>query len=74
MSRGFFDWASGRIRGEFKESTWLAFVMTAFDGASPQTAAESLGISVGAVYAAKYRVMARLRETISQARVDSSDI
>jgi RNA polymerase sigma-70 factor (ECF subfamily) len=67
------DWAAARIRGEFKETTWRAFSMTALDGASPPDVAASLGISVGAVYAAKYRVLARLREMVSQARIDPSD-
>jgi DNA-directed RNA polymerase specialized sigma24 family protein len=47
--------------------------MTAFDGASPQSVAADLGITVGAVYAAKYRVLARLRAMLSQARFDNAD-
>jgi RNA polymerase sigma-70 factor (ECF subfamily) len=68
------DWATGQIRSEFKESTWRAFVMTALEGASPQSAAAELGITIGAVYAARYRVLARLRETIRQARFDTVDV
>ncbi len=37
------DWAAGRIRSEFKESTWRAFTMTALEGASAQSAAAELG-------------------------------
>jgi RNA polymerase sigma-70 factor (ECF subfamily) len=68
------DWAAERIRGEFKESTWRAFALTALEGASPQSVAAELGITIGAVYAARYRVLARLRETIGQARFDSVDV
>jgi RNA polymerase sigma factor (sigma-70 family) len=67
------DWAAEQVRAEFQERTWLAFWRTAFDGASPQQVASDLGMTLGAVYAAKSRVMARLRETIRQARFDSSD-
>jgi RNA polymerase sigma factor (sigma-70 family) len=67
-----FEWGMARIRGEFKESTWRAFWMTAIDAASPQSAAAALGITIGAVYSARYRVTARLREVIAQARMDSS--
>jgi RNA polymerase sigma-70 factor (ECF subfamily) len=68
------DWAAGRIRGEFKESSWRAFAMTALEGASPQSVAAELGITIGAVYAARYRVLARLREMVRQARVDTFDV
>jgi RNA polymerase sigma factor (sigma-70 family) len=67
------DWACARIKSEFKESTWRAFLLTVFDDVSPQAAAESLGITVGAVYAGRYRVTARLRDVMNQARFDSFD-
>ncbi len=67
------DWAAGVVRPEFKESSWLAFWRTAFEKQSPQQVASDLEISVGAVYAAKSRVLARLRQVVQQARFDSSD-
>jgi RNA polymerase sigma factor (sigma-70 family) len=66
------DWAAQKIRPEFKEATWQAFSRTAFDGANPQSVADELGMTVGAVYAAKSRIMARLRDTIREARFDAS--
>ena len=57
-------WAANAIRDEFKESTWQAFLLTAVDGRRPQEVAERTGLSVGAVYVAKSRVMNRLREKI----------
>ena len=68
------DWAAGRIRGEFKESTWRAFAMTALEGTSPQSVAAELRMTIGAVYAARYRVLARLRETIGQARLEAFNV
>jgi len=64
------DWAAGRIHGEFRPATWRAFWLCAVEGCAPGEASASLGMSVGAVYAAKCRVLARLREEIERARRD----
>ncbi|HEV3190185.1 MAG TPA: sigma-70 family RNA polymerase sigma factor [Polyangiaceae bacterium] len=65
------DWAAETVRAEFKESTWLAFWRTVFEHVPPQQVAADLGMSLGAVYTAKSRVMARFREAIQQARFNS---
>jgi RNA polymerase sigma factor (sigma-70 family) len=70
--RGIFNWAAERIRGEFQESTWQAFWRTTIDERDGKDVAESLGLSVGAVYVAKSRVVARLKEEIQS--VDPEDI
>jgi RNA polymerase sigma-70 factor (ECF subfamily) len=57
-------WAAERVRGEFKESTWQAFWMTAVEGREPKEVAQALGMSVGAVYVAKSRAVARLKEEV----------
>jgi RNA polymerase sigma-70 factor (ECF subfamily) len=62
--RHIFHWAAERIRSEFQESTWLAFWRTAIEERDGKEVAESLGLSVGAVYVAKSRVLARLKEEI----------
>lgn len=59
-----FEWAAERVRGEVKDSTWQAFWRTAIEGDSPQKAAEALEIRVSAVYLAKSRVMARIKERL----------
>jgi RNA polymerase sigma-70 factor (ECF subfamily) len=61
-----FDWAAERVRGHFHGSTWRAFWMTAVEGRGATETASALGLSVGAVYIAKSRVLARLREEIKQ--------
>jgi RNA polymerase sigma-70 factor (ECF subfamily) len=62
--RRLFDWAAGRIRGEFPESAWRAFWMAGVEGRSGADVAETLGTTVGTVYYYKSTVMARLRREI----------
>ena len=59
-----FDWAAEQVRGHFQNRTWQAFWRTAVEGRSPREVAEALGLSVGAVYIAKSRVLARLKEQV----------
>jgi RNA polymerase sigma factor (sigma-70 family) len=59
-----FAWASERVREEFQPATWQAFWLTAVDGLSAKDAGGKLKMSPGAVYVAKSRVIARLREEI----------
>ena len=61
-----FDWAAEQVRSEFSEKTWRAFWRTAVENEAAKTVAENVGISVGAVYIAKSRVLARLREKIRE--------
>jgi RNA polymerase sigma factor (sigma-70 family) len=56
--------AMERVRGEFQEATWRAFRLTAVDGQSAQEAGAALRMSSGAVYVAKSRVLARLRDEV----------
>ena len=62
--RRMFEWAADQVRPEFKESTWQAFWRTAVADEGAKTVAENLGLSVGAIYIAKSRVLARLRKRI----------
>jgi RNA polymerase sigma-70 factor (ECF subfamily) len=59
-----FDWAAEKARPEFQPATWDAFWRTAVDSLSVKEVAGQLGISIGAVYIARSRVTARLRELI----------
>jgi RNA polymerase sigma-70 factor (ECF subfamily) len=46
----------------FEPSTWKAFCRVAIEGARPDLVATELGISLNAVFIAKFRVLKRLRE------------
>ena len=64
--RRLFGWAADHVRTEFQESTWQAFWQTAVEGRGPKDVARELNLSPGAVYVAKSRVIARLREKIQE--------
>ncbi|MEM8865486.1 MAG: sigma-70 family RNA polymerase sigma factor [Planctomycetota bacterium] len=51
-------------------STWQAFHRTTVDGASAEEVAKEIGMSRGAVYVAKSRVIARLREEIERLQAE----
>src|SRR5438132_19538 len=55
-----------RRRGRFTASTWKAFWGTAVDGRNPKEVGGELGLSPGAVYVAKSRVLARLRDKVRE--------
>jgi len=61
-----FEWAAERVRNEFEDSTWQAFWQTNVEGRAIKQVAESLGMTVGAVYAARSRVLARLKAQVEQ--------
>jgi RNA polymerase sigma-70 factor (ECF subfamily) len=50
------------IEPEFEPTTWRAFRRVTLDGAEVSTVAAELGISLNAVYLAKYRALRRLRQ------------
>jgi len=60
--------AMDHIKSEFQEKTWQAFWFTAVDGISAQEAAKQLHMSSGAVYVAKSRVLARLKDEVEALR------
>ena len=53
------------VRAGVEDRTWQAFWLVAVEGRSPADAAERLGISVQAVYDAKYRIRRRIRQELS---------
>jgi RNA polymerase sigma factor (sigma-70 family) len=56
--------AMDRVKSEFQETTWQAFRLTAVDGLSAADASKQTGLSTGAVYVAKSRVLARLKQEV----------
>lgn len=53
------------VRSEFQEPTWRACFEIAVQGRAASDVAADLGMSVGAVYVAKSRVLKRLREELA---------
>lgn len=64
--RTVFEWAARQVREHVLESTWEAFHRTAVEGRRPLEVARELGMSVGSVYVARNRVLARLKEQVSE--------
>ena len=60
--------AMEHVKHEFQETTWRAFWLTAVDGRSAADAAAQTGLSAGAVYVAKSRVLARLKDEVETLR------
>jgi RNA polymerase sigma-70 factor, ECF subfamily len=51
-----------RLRSEFEPTTWRAFERVALDGASAAEVAAELNITANAIFIAKSRILARLRQ------------
>jgi RNA polymerase sigma-70 factor (ECF subfamily) len=62
--------AMERIRGEFHESSWQAFWLTAVEGQSAADVSKQISLSTGAIYVAKSRIMARLRDEVEAMRLE----
>jgi RNA polymerase sigma-70 factor (ECF subfamily) len=60
--------AMDRVKSEFQENTWRAFWLTAVEGVSAADAGQQVKMSPGAIYVAKSRVLARLREEVEALR------
>jgi RNA polymerase sigma-70 factor (ECF subfamily) len=65
-----FRLAAAQVRDRFTPSTWQAFWKTAVEGKSAADAAVELGLSAGAVYVARSRVLARLTEQIRRMQME----
>lgn len=65
------SWAMEQVKGEFQQATWQAFWRTAVEERSVAEVAVELGLSAGAVYIARSRVIARIRRRVAE--VDLED-
>ncbi len=61
-----FRWAAARVRETVKPATWRAFWMTSVEQLSIEQAARTLGLTEGAVYIARSRVLTRLRDEVRE--------
>jgi RNA polymerase sigma-70 factor (ECF subfamily) len=59
-----FHWACQRVRVEFREPTWNAFWRTVVLGDEIDAVARDLRLTAGAIYVARSRITARLRQEI----------
>ena len=64
FERQVFAWAAEKVRGSFHPSSWQAFWMTAVENQAVECVANELGMTKGAVYIARSRVMAKLKEKV----------
>ena len=64
QKREVFRWAADQVRDTVHPTTWQAFWRTTVEGEPIAQAANDLGLSIGSAYAARSRVMARLKQTI----------
>jgi len=65
LRRSIFQRASEVVRQEQSPKAWQAFWGTAVVGKTPAVVSRELGMSTGAVRVAKCRVLARLKEVVS---------
>ncbi|HWG45896.1 MAG TPA: sigma-70 family RNA polymerase sigma factor [Gemmataceae bacterium] len=59
-----FAWACAQVRRDVTETTWQAFWRTAIDDQPGKQVADALGLTIAAVYRARSRVLARLKELV----------
>lgn len=71
--RRLFAWAAEQVREQVSDGNWQAFWQTSVQDKSALEAARLLGMSVSAVYTAKSRVLARIKNLIEQVKEDWSD-
>lgn len=62
--RHLFAVAADQVKGFFAPATWQAFWLLAVEGKNAEETAQTTGLSAGAVYVAKSRVLARLKKQI----------
>jgi len=70
--RELFAWCAESCRHEFSHRTWQAFWQTSVAQRAIEEVAAELGMTTGAVYVARSRVMARLRGLVQNSQFDSS--
>ena len=67
FERQMFLWASDRVKIRCEAASWQAFWQAAVEGRNVKEIAKALGMSVGAVYTAKSRILDRIRKELEEA-------
>ncbi len=62
--RQLFQSAAADVKAEFAATTWQAFWQTAVEDRAPAQVAAELSLSLGSVYVARSRVLARIRRRV----------
>jgi RNA polymerase sigma-70 factor (ECF subfamily) len=71
--RRLFGWAAEQVRPAVEPATWQVFWGTAVEGRPAKEVAAALGLSVAAVYMARSRVLARLKDVIRETEGEGND-
>ena len=66
LHRVLFQRAAERVQTEVQPTTWQAFWETSVTGLSTDEVAAKLGMSVGAVWVARCRVVARMKTAVAE--------
>jgi RNA polymerase sigma-70 factor (ECF subfamily) len=70
--RRLLHWAAEQVKPDYKESSWQSFWLTSVEGKKPEDVAKELEVSVGSVYAAKFRIVSRIKDIVT--RLDELDL
>ena len=73
IRREVFRYAANEIQPEFQPNTWSAFWLTSVDGHPVDEIASQLGKNPGSIYAARSRVMRRLKAKIEELQILEGD-
>jgi RNA polymerase sigma factor (sigma-70 family) len=71
--RVLIRWAVEQIKQDYKESSWRSFLLTTVEDRKPEQVAAELGVSVGSVYAAKFRIVRRIRKLLEKFEQSDTD-
>jgi RNA polymerase sigma-70 factor (ECF subfamily) len=64
--REVFRWVAEQVRSEFSTETWSVFWQTSIEGRCVMDVALASGRTPGAIYVARYRVLARIKERVHE--------
>jgi RNA polymerase sigma-70 factor (ECF subfamily) len=65
--------AMERVRSEFQEKSWQSFWLTAVEGQAAAEVSKQIGLSAGAIYVAKSRILARIKEEVETMQRQEED-